>query len=187
MEYQTMKHNNYHNIYELKNDESQKQKHIRKQKVDLIISQDDLRLYNRVKFLLDGNIEPLLFKFQEFGASFSIIILSLHKNAKNIYSYLEKNKRESDFLIQIFENKNFYLLICQDTEEQGAIQFSNRLVTNITDIIYPFEKEKSEIVRISLISIEKKHIGVKALSYEVMKHFIKMKQDHKIWVQIKRF
>ena len=184
MEYQTMKHNNYHNIYELKNDESQKERHTRKQKVDLIINQDDLRLYNRVKFLLESNIEPLLFKFHEFGASFSIIILSLHQNTKNIYSYLEKNKRESDFLIQIFENKNFYLLICQDTEEQGAIHFSNRLINNITD---PFETAKSEIVRISLISIEKKHIGVKALSYEVMKHFIKMKQDHKIWVQIKRF
>ena len=182
-----MKNNNYDNVYELKTDDNQKQKNVRKQKIDLAISKDDLLLYNRVKFLLEGNIEPLLFKFQEFGVGFSIIILGVYQNAKNVYSYLEKNKRDTDFLIKIFENKDFYLLICQDTENQGAIHFSNRLVTKIVDVIYPFEKVKSKIIRISLISIEKKSIGVKALSYEIMKHFIKMEQDNKIWVQIKRF
>jgi len=181
-----MKNENYEDVYEIKT-LAKKDKYPRRQKVDLVISKDDLVLYNRVKYILEGNIEPLLFKLQEFEVGFSIIVLGIYKNAKNIYSYLEKNKRDTDFLIKILENKDFYLLICQDTESKGAIHFSNRLVSNIVDIIYSYEKDKSEIVKISVISIEKKIVGIKALSYEIMKHFIKMRQDNKIWVQIKRF
>ena len=173
-------------IYDIKTGQKKEPKK-REQKTDLIIKRDDLFLYNRIKNILELNIEPLLFKFQEFQAGFSIVLLQVFKNDINIYRHLEKSKRDSDFLIKIFEDKNSFLLICQDTESEGAVHFSNRLINNIIYAINPFGEEKKKILSISVVSIENRFIGVKQLSYEIIKHFIKMKNSDKIWVQIKRF
>ena len=160
----------------------------RKDESDILFYLEDIRLYDRVKFILETNIEPLLFKFLEFKAGFTILVLEINeKHASKTYSFLNKKIRKSDFLIKIFEDKNFYLIIAQDTKSEGAAQFSNRLIKDLAYILSPDYKIDSSMLKISSIIIEKEYIDAKRLSYEVIKNIIIMNQSNKMWVKIKRF
>ncbi len=60
---------------------------------------------------------------------FLILLLSAKK--VNVEKLLETEKRDTDFIVTIDENKNLYALICQDTKVKGGYVFGERLLRNI--------------------------------------------------------
>lgn len=98
-------------------------------------TQEDIELYNKVKEIIKANMEPILFNFLEHKIGFSILLLEVYeKNREDVSSFLKNHIRNSDFLIKIFEDKNFYILFAQNTQSGDATIFSNRLINELNRI-----------------------------------------------------
>lgn len=122
----------------------------------LIFSDEIFQLFNRLKFLLDYYVEVLLYRLDEHNIGFSLILVDSEN--PEMFSFLKKNKRESDILIKVYDNKNLHVLVCQDTDIEGAFSFSGRLVKIIEKNSIFVNTSKVAIVNCSISDIEPKKV-----------------------------
>ena len=142
----------------------------------LILDEEIFKLYDRLKFLLLNYVEILLYRLNDYDIGFSIILVESEN--PDMFSFLQENKRESDILIRVYENKNLHILICQDTNIEGAFAFSGRLVKLI---------EKNSVFvntsKISIVNCENFEYKPKKIIYKLVDEYNKLiKTDTHRWV-----
>ena len=81
---------------------------------------------------LQTTLEVIYYLIEHEGAD-SFVMLFITAEEIELQSLLEKQKRATDLLYRIDEDKNYYVMICQDTKVDGGYHFSERLMKNINE------------------------------------------------------
>ncbi|WP_281951572.1 hypothetical protein [Nitrosophilus kaiyonis] len=137
----------------------------------LILSDEMFKLYDRLKFLLSNYVEILLYRLEDYNIGFSLVLVESEN--PDMFSFLKDNKRDTDILMRVYDNKNLHILICQDTDIEGAFAFSGRLVKLI---------EKNSIFvntsKVSIVNCENFEDDTKKVIYKLMDEYHKLKSSN---------
>ncbi|WP_457607210.1 hypothetical protein [Nitratifractor sp.] len=101
--------------------------------------------------------------------SFSIILL--HSDWKGIEEFLRREKRTTDLLIPIDEEKGIHALLCQETEVDGGVYFIKRLEGDLE------KNGVSDRLGSAVVGVESTKYPIRDLLYIVLDTYIGVAED----------
>jgi len=129
---------------------------------DLRFNETEIKLVLSIMKNMEKPLE-LMYYFLGKDSSKTFVMMLISANEVNMEEVLIKEKRDTDILFTIDEDKNLFALICQETKVDGAYRFAERilgtLVRQEAKDIYCIEIEvrstKYEVKDLIMKSIEK--------------------------------
>lgn len=96
----------------------------KRKKIDY--SESDILLGVDIIDKLKKVTDVLLYIKEHKNLKFSYILF--HSTKKDFFSYIQKQKRDTDLAFHLSEEEYLYCLVCQETDIQGGYRFAERLM-----------------------------------------------------------
>jgi hypothetical protein len=131
-------------------------------------------LYNADELMLGINlyektesIIEVLYHLMKYGRLKSFSVILTHSPMDNFGDFLEKEKRDTDILIEVDAGKNVYALLCQETQVDGGYYFVRRL----TQASQKFEKNK---IIATVTALESIRYDIKDVIFIILDSYLKL-------------
>ena len=131
-------------------------------------------LYNADELMLGINlyektesIIEVLYHLMKYGRLKSFSVILTHSPMDNFGDFLEKEKRDTDILIEVDSEKNVYALLCQETQVDGGYYFVRRL----TQASRKFEKNK---IIATVTALESIRYDIKDVIFIILDSYLKL-------------
>ena len=131
-------------------------------------------LYNADELMLGINlyektesIIEVLYHLMKYGRLKSFSVILTHSPMDNFGDFLEKEKRDTDILIEVDAGKNVYALLCQETQVDGGYYFVRRL----TQAPQKFEKNK---IIATVTALESIRYDIKDVIFIILDSYLKL-------------
>jgi len=99
--------------------------------IDLSFHEDEVKLAKKMMDTLRTTMEFLYYLMEHrHTPAFTMILLSTEN--LHLGSLLQQWKRQTDILVEIDKENNIYIIICQATDAEGARQFAEIILSNIS-------------------------------------------------------
>ena len=92
---------------------------------------DDIVLTVALMEKLKNAIDIVYYLMDHKDENTFVLLLMSAQNIE-LEALLDKEKRDSDILFDIDEEKSIYAMLCQDTKVDGGYRFAERIIRNIT-------------------------------------------------------
>ena len=97
---------------------------------DLSFHEDEIKLAKLLMDRVRTTLEFIYYLMDHRNKLFVTMILISADHVK-LGSLLQKSKRQTDILLEIDEENNLYMLLCQSTDHEGGEQFGEILMSNV--------------------------------------------------------
>ncbi len=125
------------------------------------------QIYNKVKDTLDF----LLFIKEDRQTKLTVILIET--DYKLLNKTLEKEKRKTDIIYKIDDTNDIYLLICQETDSNGAYKLLQRVFSK-------FKKDPTVCTCASLVEVIEESNSQKII-FKLLDNFIGLMLQPKQW------
>jgi hypothetical protein len=102
----------------------------------------------------------------------AFVLMLLTANDMDLSMLLEKEKRETDILLEIDKEESLYVMLCQDTKVDGGYRFAERLINNI-------ELDKGTDIYCTEVEVRATHYTPKQVILKLLETFAKSKVSNK--------
>jgi len=102
----------------------------------------------------------------------SFVLLLITANNVDMNALLNYEKRDTDILFELENDKSTYLMLCQDTKVDGGYHFAERILKNI------ISKEGTDIYCVEVEVRSTRH-EVKNVIFKLIETFVKAKVENK--------
>ena len=102
----------------------------------------------------------------------AFVLMLLTANDMDLSMLLEKEKRETDILLEIDKEESLYVMLCQDTKVDGGYRFAERLIRDI-------ELGKGTDIYCTEVEVRATHYTPKQVILKLLETFAKSKVSNK--------
>jgi len=102
----------------------------------------------------------------------AFVLMLLTANDIDLSMLLDKEKRETDILLEIDKEESLYVMLCQDTKVDGGYRFAERLIRNI-------ELDKGTDIYCTEVEVRATHYSPKQVILKLLETFVKSKLSNK--------
>ncbi len=102
----------------------------------------------------------------------AFVLMLLTAKDTDLSALLEKEKRETDILLEIDKEESLYVMLCQDTKVDGGYRFAERLIRNM-------QLDKATDIYCTELEVRATHFTPKQVILKLLETFSKSKASNK--------
>ena len=114
----------------------------------------------------------IIYYLMEHENQQAFVLMLLTAKDVDLSTLLEKEKRETDILLEVDKEESLYVMLCQDTKVDGGYRFAERLIRNI-------ELDKGTDIYCTELEVRATHFTPKQVILKLLETFIKSKASNK--------
>ena len=120
---------------------------------------------------LETTIDIIYYLMENENQQAFVLMLLTAKDV-DLSTLLDKEKRETDILLEIDKEESLYVMLCQDTKVDGGYRFAERLIRNI-------ELDKGTDIYCTEVEVRATHYTPKQVILKLLETFVKSKASNK--------
>ncbi len=114
----------------------------------------------------------IIYYLMEHENQQAFVLMLLTAKDVDLGTLLEKEKRETDILLEVDKEESLYVMLCQDTKVDGGYRFAERLIRNI-------ELDKGTDIYCTEVEVRATHYSPKQVILKLLETFVKSKVSNK--------
>lgn len=114
----------------------------------------------------------IIYYLMEHENQQAFVLMLLTAKDVDLSTLLEKEKRETDILLEVDKEESLYVMLCQDTKVDGGYRFAERLIRNI-------ELDKGTDIYCTEVEVRATHYTPKQVILKLLETFVKSKLSNK--------
>lgn len=114
----------------------------------------------------------IIYYLMEHENQQAFVLMLLTAKDVDLSTLLEKEKRETDILLEVDKEESLYVMLCQDTKVDGGYRFAERLIRNI-------ELDKGTDIYCTEVEVRVTHYTPKQVILKLLETFVKSKLSNK--------
>ena len=132
---------------------------------------EEIELAVKMLDQMQTTIEIIYYLMEQENKQSFVLMLMTAENI-NLQALLDKEKRDTDILFEVDEDKSLYVMLCQDTKVDGGYRFAERVIRNIL-------LDNGNEIYCTELEIKATHYKPKQVILKLLETFIKSKQMNK--------
>jgi hypothetical protein len=114
----------------------------------------------------------IIYYLMEHENQQAFVLMLLTAKDVDLGTLLEKEKRETDILLEVDKEESLYVMLCQDTKVDGGYRFAERLIRNI-------ELDKGTDIYCTEVEVRATHYTPKQVILKLLETFVKSELSNK--------
>ena len=114
----------------------------------------------------------IIYYLMEHENQQAFVLMLLTAKDVDLSTLLEKEKRETDILLEVDKEESLYVMLCQDTKVDGGYRFAERLIRNI-------ELDKGTDIYCTEVEVRATHYTPKQVILKLLETFVKSELSNK--------
>ncbi len=126
-----------------------------------------VKMLNKLETTID-----IIYYLMEHENQQAFVLMLLTAKDVDLSTLLEKEKLETDILLEVDKEESLYVMLCQDTKVDGGYRFAERLIRNI-------ELDKGTDIYCTEVEVRATHYTPKQVILKLLETFVKSKLSNK--------
>ena len=114
----------------------------------------------------------LMFYLMDRSAENTFVLMLITAENVELMPILEKEKRNTDIIYNVYPEENICAMICQETKVDGAYRFAERIIRNVM-------LDKGTDIYCSEIEVRTTKFNPKDIIFRVVDGFVRARQEEK--------
>ncbi len=132
----------------------------------IAFTERELQLGLKMIDKLEKITEMMLYFLDRERVKFTYILLCA--DDENFESFLNKEKRDTDLLIPIDEEKTLYAIVCQETDIEGGYRFAERIIRLLEIDMH------RECLHCNVMTVSSTHYNAQAIIFHLLEAYLKL-------------
>jgi len=144
---------------------------VERKKVDF--TEDDVVLAMDILNSVEDITDFFMFLKRERGVNFTYILMN--SGIDNFKGFLHREKRDTDVIIELEKNRDVNLVICQETDSEGANIFAKRIIEKL------MEENGSIGSFASILTINSTDVENRSIIFALVEDYLTLLKQPKEW------